>query len=92
MADIPLADLDPALAAQYQPWVDGCAMAFIKNSAKGTVRIIQGWRDPAYQDQLNSSGVSPLKGSESLHCCTLDGKPASKALISAFSKKTAVIC
>jgi hypothetical protein len=41
--------------------------------------MIQGWRDPTYQDQLNSSGVSALNGSESLHCCTENGKPASKA-------------
>jgi hypothetical protein len=28
MAEIRLADLDPDLAAQYQPFVDGCAAAF----------------------------------------------------------------
>ena len=80
MADTRLTDLDPALAALYQPFVDGCAAAFAQNDLTGTVRIIQGWRDPAYQDQLNSSGVSHLNGSESLHCCTISGKPASRAM------------
>lgn len=73
MADVRLDDLDPALAEKYQPFVDGCA-------AEGfTVRIIQGWRDPAYQDQLHAQGISPLTGKTSLHCCTCNGNPAARA-------------
>jgi hypothetical protein len=57
------------------------------------VRIIQGWRDPAYQDQLNSSGISTLKGSsESLHCCTgKTANPRAKLSTSASLKQTALI-
>jgi hypothetical protein len=73
MADTNLSDLDPALAALYQPFVDGCAAQGI------TVKIIQGWRSPSYQDHLQSSGISKLGASQSLHCCTVAGKPASKA-------------
>jgi hypothetical protein len=73
MADVNLADLDPELAEKYRPFVDGCAAQGV------TVRIIQGFREPAYQNQLQSTGVSPLTGSQSLHCCMMDGKPASKA-------------
>jgi hypothetical protein len=80
MADTRLDDLDPALAALYQPFVDGCATAFANQGLTGTVRIIQGWRDPAYRDQLHSSGVSDLNGSQSLHCICVGGKPASKAM------------
>jgi hypothetical protein len=44
-----------------------------------SVRGIQGWRDPAYQDSLVASGISDLSGTQSLHCCTIDGEPASQA-------------
>jgi hypothetical protein len=44
------------------------------------VRMIQGWRDPAYQDQLHAQGVSPLTGADSKHCYVdSNGAPASKA-------------
>ena len=44
-----------------------------------TGRIIQGWRNPAYQDQLHAQGVSPLTGLTSKHCFMLGTTPASKA-------------
>lgn len=68
-----LEQLDPALQDLYTQWSARC-------SAQGlNVRGIQGWRDPAYQEQLHSSGVSPLTGAQSLHCCVEAGQPASKA-------------
>lgn len=79
MAETSLADLDPYLASAYMEWVRKCTDVFAAQNLTGTVRIIQGWRDPAYQNELQSAGVSHLNGSESLHCCTVAGKPASKA-------------
>jgi len=73
MADTTITDLHPDLQPLYAQWLQAC-------TAQGlNVRIIQGWRDPAYQDQLHSTGVSPLTGESSFHCFTVGGKPASKA-------------
>ena len=68
-----LDQLTPELQSLYAKWLDGCKAQALN------VRGIQGWRDPAYQDQLYSSGISPLTGSQSLHCCTESWQPASKA-------------
>ncbi|MBZ5673727.1 MAG: hypothetical protein LAP61_05715 [Acidobacteriia bacterium] len=79
MADTNLSDLDPLLQTVYPKWVDGCAEEFEQQDLNGSVRIIQGWRSPSYQDHLESTGVSKLGSSQSLHCCTIAGKPASRA-------------
>jgi hypothetical protein len=59
--------------------VAGSTSSFSKNGLLGSIRIIQGWRDPAYQDQLYAEKISPLTGAQSLHCCMLNGLPASRA-------------
>ena len=43
------------------------------------MRIVQGFREPAFQDSLHARGISPLTSMTSKHCFMLDGKPASKA-------------
>lgn len=80
MADTNLADLHPDLQPLCQKWLEGCKA---QNLA---VKVIQTWRDPVYQDRLYAKGrttpgpiVTELTGSKSLHCCTVAGKPASKA-------------
>jgi len=68
-----LTQLHPSLQPLYTKLVDDL-------SAKSIIsRGIQGWRDPAYQDQLHFQGISPLTGLTSKHCFTLNGLPASKA-------------
>lgn len=79
MADVSLDDLSPVLASIYPSWVNACADAFSAQGLTGTVKIIQGWRDPAYQDQLHVQGISPLTGAQSQHCCMEGAKPASRA-------------
>lgn len=69
MADTTIGDLHPDL----QP----LAEAFLQRVPNS--KIIQGFRNQSYQDQLHFQGISPLTGSTSLHCFTIDGKPASKA-------------
>jgi hypothetical protein len=69
-----LTDLDDTLQPLYTRWQIECANQNL------VVRGIQGWRDPAYQDQLHAQGISPLTGASSLHCCVdANGNPASKA-------------
>lgn len=72
MASRDISDLDPTLQPKAQQFLDLCNQKF-------STRLIQTWRDPIYQDKLKASGVSVLSGGESLHCCTIDGQPASKA-------------
>lgn len=69
MVDTAIADLHPDLQPK--------SAAFLRQVPNS--RIIQGWRNPAYQDELHAAGISPLTGATSLHCFTIDGKPASKA-------------
>src|SRR5262249_41627058 len=64
---------------KYQLWHEQTIEVFVETGHSGTVRIIQGWRSPSYQDHLQSTGISKLGASQSLHCCTESGKPASKA-------------
>jgi peptidoglycan LD-endopeptidase CwlK len=74
MSDRQLTDLHPDLQSWYQRLVSDLANSAI------AAKMIQGWRDPAYQDQLHAQGVSPLTGASSHHCfCLPDGTPASKA-------------
>jgi hypothetical protein len=79
MPDTNLSDLDLALASKYPVWLSETAAAFAQQGLAGFVRIIQGWRSPSYQDHLQATGVSPLGSCESLHCVTIDGKPAARA-------------
>lgn len=44
-----------------------------------TARVIQGFRDPSYQEKLKVQGISKLSGNQSKHCFTLLGHPAAKA-------------
>lgn len=73
MADRDIHHLHPDLQPLALKFLDECKADNLN------VRIIQGWRDSAYQDQLKSSGVSRLSGSQSLHCFTIGGEPASRA-------------
>ena len=73
MTDRSLNDLHPDLQFWYQKLVVDL------NAQSVTARMIQGWRDPAYQNKLHSQGISPLTGATSKHCFCLDGHPASKA-------------
>jgi hypothetical protein len=67
-------DLHPLLLPWYQRLISDLATEGI------TARIIQGWRDSAYQDQLHAQGISPLTGQDSKHCYVdSNGNPASKA-------------
>lgn len=73
MADIFLPHLHPELQILYPQWLKLCIEQDLH------VRIIQGYRDPAYQDQLHLSGISPLTSAQSKHCFQIAGQPASKA-------------
>jgi peptidoglycan LD-endopeptidase CwlK len=80
LADTNLSDLHPDLQPLATQWLNECLQQGLH------VKIIQTWRDPAYQDQLFAQGrtaagpvVTDLNGSQSLHCFTIDGKPASRA-------------
>jgi hypothetical protein len=69
-----MADLHPLL----QPWYVRLISDLQTDGI--TARLIQSWRDPAYQDQLHMQGISPLTGMDSKHCyCDANGSPASKA-------------
>ena len=72
-SDRNVADLSPYLQKWYLQLI-----ADLKSEGVAA-RLIQGWRDPAYQDQLHAQGISPLTGASSFHCCTINGQPASKA-------------
>jgi hypothetical protein len=73
MSDLLISHLHPLV----QPWYQKLIAALTAEAIPA--RIIQGWRDPAYQDKLHAQGISPLTGSSSKHCFCLDGQPASKA-------------
>lgn len=73
MSDILILHLHPILQKLYARLISDLTAKNI------TARMIQGWRDPAYQDKLKAQGISPLSGGQSKHCFTLNGSPASKA-------------
>lgn len=73
MTDRNLDDLHPDLKPWYLKLVADLATEEV------TAKIIQGWRDPAYQNTLHAQGISPLTGHTSKHCFCLNDKPASKA-------------
>lgn len=73
MSDRLIEHLHPDLRPLYKLLVQDLAAKVI------TARLIQGWRDPAYQDKLHAQGISPLTGLKSKHCFTLLGQPAAKA-------------
>lgn len=91
--DTNLNDLHPDLKPLAALWLSEC----LQNGLN--VRIIQTWRDPVYQDKLFSQGrtnpgaiITHLDGGHSLHCFTIDGKPASKAFdFACFDKNSAYI-
>lgn len=73
MSDLLIAHLHPLLRPWYQRLVGNLWADSIR------ARMIQGWRDPAYQDKLHAQHISPLTGLQSKHCFMLAGLPASKA-------------
>lgn len=85
--------LHPDLKPLAIQWLNEC----LKDGLN--VRIIQTWRDPLYQDKLFAQGrtnpgsiVTKLTGSQSLHCFTIGGIPASKAFdFAAFDEHNAYI-
>lgn len=73
MSDCLLDHIHPDLRPLYTKLIEDLAEKHI------TARIIQGYRDPAYQDKLVSQGITKAPGSKGKHCCTLAGRPAAKA-------------
>lgn len=73
MPDVNTHDLHPSLAPLYFRLIAYLTLNGIQ------ARIIQGWRDPAYQERLVATGVSTVHAFRDSHCFTIDGQPASKA-------------
>lgn len=42
-------------------------------------RLIEGWRDPAYQQSLVDKHITTVCPAHDFHCATANGSPASKA-------------
>ena len=74
MPDVNTYDLHPSLQPLYFRLVGDLALKGIQ------ARIIQGWRDPAYQERLVAAGISTVHAFHDSHCFTIDGQPASRAV------------
>lgn len=80
MASKRLEDLHPHLEPLCREWLEQCADAGLN------VKILMTYRTPYEQDEIYALGrtkpgkiVTSLKGRNSRHCFTIDGKPAAKA-------------
>lgn len=73
MSDRNVADLHPEL----QPWY----LRLVADLAEIDIeaRMIEGFRDPAYQQSLVDKHITTVCPAKDLHCFTLAGKPAAKA-------------
>lgn len=87
MIDTNLNDLHPSIRPLYLKLVDDLASKTI------IARIIQGWRDPAYQLKLIAQGgVTKVPPDKDKHCFTLNNQPASKAFdLGVFNQDTSYV-